>query len=52
MLHPSADLVLVLLFQVTQAEGFNKVKLFEILDTLLQGSDAILEKARAGLTVG
>eukprot|EP00729_Bicosta_minor_P016408 gene16408-31443_t len=36
-------------YKVTQAEGFGKVKLFEILDTLLQGSQSLLEGARKRL---
>ena len=38
-----------ILSQVTQAEGFGKAKLFEILDTLKEGSDALLDNARAAL---
>lgn len=37
-------------YKVTQAEGFGKKKLFDILDTLKNGSDPLLEKARAQLS--
>jgi hypothetical protein len=33
-------------YKVTQAEGFGKHQLFTILDTLKEGSDGILKKAR------
>ena len=36
-------------YKVTQAEGFGKKKLFEILDTLLEGSKDLLAEARAQL---
>ena len=36
-------------YKVTQAEGFGKKKLFEILDTLLDGSDDLLKAAREKL---
>jgi len=36
-------------YKVTQAEGFGKVQLFEILDTLLSGSEELLSQARARL---
>ena len=36
-------------YKVTQAEGFGKKRLFEILDTLLEGSASILDAARARL---
>mmetsp|Transcript_23191 Transcript_23191/g.45019 ORF Transcript_23191/g.45019 Transcript_23191/m.45019 type:complete len:630 (-) Transcript_23191:185-2074(-) len=36
-------------YKVTQAEGFNKQKLFEILDTLEKGTRGIMEKARKRL---
>ena len=41
--HPSDD------YKVQQAEGFSKVKLFSILDTLLEGTDALLASARERL---
>jgi hypothetical protein len=37
-------------YKVTQAEGFGKAALFEILDTLKSGSDALLAQARAKLS--
>lgn len=36
-------------FRVTQAEGFSKDALFDILDTLRKGTDALVDKARARL---
>jgi oligoendopeptidase F len=36
-------------YKVTQAEGFNKQRLFEILDTLEEGTRGIMEKARKQL---
>ena len=36
-------------YKVTQAEGFDKATLFGILDTLLEGSQPLLESARAQL---
>jgi hypothetical protein len=36
-------------YKVTQAEGFGKARLFEILDTLKDGSDELLAAARARL---
>ena len=36
-------------YKVSQAEGFGKAKLFEILDTLLHGSQALLDAARKRL---
>jgi len=36
-------------YKVTQAEGFGKKKLFDILDTLKEGSDALLSDAREAL---
>uniref|UniRef100_A0A7S4G0I0 Peptidase M3A/M3B catalytic domain-containing protein n=1 Tax=Eutreptiella gymnastica TaxID=73025 RepID=A0A7S4G0I0_9EUGL len=36
-------------YKVQQAEGFSKVKLFSILDTLLEGTDALLASARERL---
>eukprot|EP01052_Picozoa_sp_SAG31_P029297 SAG31_NODE_2901_length_4931_cov_23.498344_2_plen_325_part_00 len=36
-------------YKVTQAEGFGKTQLFSILDTLLEGSNGLLAKARAEL---
>ena len=41
--YPSDD------YKVQQAEGFSKVKLFSILDTLLEGTDALLASARERL---
>ena len=36
-------------YKVTQAEGFGKIRLFEILDTLKAGSDGLLQNARQKL---
>ena len=36
-------------YDKAEAEGFDKVTLFGILDTLLEGSQALLESARAQL---